>query len=102
MCFRIIGSALCCCLQLGTKLLMCIICSSLGILLIGGLIIYFVFFHNKSEKTTKADATTVAITTVSVAVRAMAKQLYNHHLKQHLFGGDVDKEKDSEDIDKAE
>ncbi|BFF95884.1 protein midgut expression 1 [Drosophila madeirensis] len=96
MCVRIIGSALCCCLNLGVKVLCCIICSSLGILVIGALVIYFVFFHNKSAKTTKADETTAAVTTASVAVRAMAQQLYNHHLKQHLFGDDVDKEKDAE------
>ncbi|XP_026844594.1 protein midgut expression 1 [Drosophila persimilis] len=95
MCVGIIGSALCCCLKLGTKVLFCIACSGIGILIVGGLVIYFVFFHNKSGKktTTVEDATTV-----TVAVRAMANRVYNEHLKQHLFGNDMPDEKAEEDL----
>ncbi|EDW29261.1 GL19609 [Drosophila persimilis] len=83
------------CLKLGTKVLFCIACSGIGILIVGGLVIYFVFFHNKSGKktTTVEDATTV-----TVAVRAMANRVYNEHLKQHLFGNDMPDEKAEEDL----
>ncbi|XP_017022088.1 protein midgut expression 1 [Drosophila kikkawai] len=57
MCLRLLGSCLCCCCQLGLKLLCLLVFSVFGVLLIAALVVYFCFFHNKSEKTTTLDDT---------------------------------------------
>uniref|UniRef100_A0A6P4DW66 Protein midgut expression 1-like n=1 Tax=Drosophila rhopaloa TaxID=1041015 RepID=A0A6P4DW66_DRORH len=55
MCLPIIGSALCCCCKLGLKCLCFFAFSAFGVLLIVALVVYFCFFYNKSEETTKID-----------------------------------------------
>ncbi|XP_034099562.1 protein midgut expression 1 [Drosophila albomicans] len=49
-----IKDAICCCLACGLKILCMILCSVVGVLLVIGLVIYFVFFHNKDTPSLKA------------------------------------------------
>ncbi|XP_034473700.1 protein midgut expression 1 [Drosophila innubila] len=44
-----IGSVVCCCLECGLRLLFMLICSIVGILLVIGVIVYFVFFHESTR-----------------------------------------------------
>ncbi|KQS61835.1 protein midgut expression 1 [Drosophila erecta] len=48
----LVGSALCCCCKLGLKCLCIFACSTLGVLIIVALVVYFCFVYNKSEDTT--------------------------------------------------
>ncbi|KRJ99231.1 protein midgut expression 1 [Drosophila yakuba] len=52
MCLRLVGSALCCCCKLGLKCLCIFACSTVGVIIIVALVLYFCFVHNKSEDTT--------------------------------------------------
>ncbi|XP_016994219.2 protein midgut expression 1 [Drosophila takahashii] len=52
MCLRLVGSALCCCCKLGLKCLCFFVFSTIGVLIIVALVVYFCFFYNKTEDTT--------------------------------------------------
>ncbi|KAI8043612.1 protein midgut expression 1 [Drosophila gunungcola] len=49
---RLVGTSLCCCCKLGLKCLCIFVFSTLGVLVIVALVVYFCFFYNNSEDTT--------------------------------------------------
>ncbi|XP_016963399.1 protein midgut expression 1 [Drosophila biarmipes] len=85
MCLRLVRSALCCCCKLGVKCLCFLVFSTIGILIIVALVVYFCFFYNKSEDTTtkaysdSTTGTTVEDLTSTTGAKALIRA-YLHNL----------------------